>query len=98
MHICAPVSEGTNINDAVEAADIRPKIARWNRDKLDRRRLDEIRYNISIARNQLEMRSTASIIWQPYMSSAYQYEVDIQIAAELSIHRAILQYCTVVRV
>ena len=84
--------------DVVEAADVRPKIARWNRDQLDMNMTDQIRFNISMARNQLEMRTVSSIIWEPYMGSSYQGEHDIQVAATLPRQRVIFQYCSQVRI
>jgi hypothetical protein len=86
-----------SLADTVDAADVRPRIARWNRDKLDMRKADQIRFNISIARNQLEMRTTESIIWQPYMGSRYQHETEVLAAGEMSRSRTILEYCMQVR-
>lgn len=99
MHICVPVSEReSTMAETIEVSDIWPRIARWNRNKLDNRRLDQIRFNISMARSQLEMRTTTSIIWQPYMGTSYQNDLDVEIAFELSRHRTILQYCMQVRI
>jgi hypothetical protein len=98
MHICVPLSKKMDIADVLAAADVRPKIARWNRDQLDMSRSDHIRFNISTARNQLEMRTASSIIWEPYMGSSFHDEHDIQVATKLSRHRVILEYRQQVRV
>src|SRR3954470_22146657 len=80
MHICVPLASLTDTQDNMVSSDVWPRISRWNRDRLDGRRLGAIRFNTISARGQLEMRTSDSIIWQPYIGSRHLQEQLVEIA------------------